>query len=216
MFRSVVFVVVTLGFFTGCRTTTPTVAATGEKLEVRGHELKGHYDPDELDDWSDEGSTYMLESLSQGETKLDELDFYNIAGEREKVDQIIDWRTKYNNMLLVSWGLNAAAAVAVLAGAGLIVAASPNAVEELTDNPQTQLGLGIIAGASIAFGIGFGFVPEIFGPKDRLHLEGDYELVHPVSDAMETADRYTGTPKTPTTPPPSPETPPPPATPAFE
>jgi hypothetical protein len=182
----------------GCHATTATMASTGEPLrvDVRTNEEKFS----RFGMVMEPGQYQWLDGLYQGETKIaDELDFYHVAGDKEKEESIISWRKQAKFASMVAWGAFGGS-VAVLGG-GLGLMAAQGGFE----NPESYIGSEsgqIAVGLITAGGILLGAAPLTYmcvGPKQQIIVEyppegsWTYELVYSKEAATMTATQYNAT-----------------------
>lgn len=211
--RSVVTLVTTLTFalapWSGCASTEPSLSASGDPLRVDIQTNKevmfkysSRYEP---------GQYQWLDGLYQGEQRIeDELDFYHIVGDQEKVDDIIAWRKQSAFASMVAWG-GFGAGLAVLLGSVGYVAAMGGFNENNVESFAASTGGQVAFGGMAAGGVIMGMAPMagffMLAPKQQIMVETPesgswtYELLYPRDAAYRTAEQYNQTLSAPAAPP---------------
>lgn len=154
----------------GCASTTPHVVATGEPLEARGHTDHIPAYVNSRFEYVDEHDNFTFDGHFQGDTQIDELDFYHLTGDTAAEAGLIEWRTQRNRSVLLSWLGYLVSMGAVGAGAALWKSSG--------DESPDSLSSGLMIGGCISLGLSAFFLQRLFEPSESLNEFGflyDYD-----------------------------------------
>jgi hypothetical protein len=200
--RSVASLVTALSFvlapLSGCASTEPSLSASGDPLRVDIQTNKevmvkynSRYEP---------GTYQWLDGLYQGEQKIeDELDFYHIVGDEEKVADIIGWRKQSAFASMVAWGGFGAGLAVLLGSVGYTVAMggfNEGNVEAFAASTGGQVAFGGMAAGGVIMGMAPMLGYFMLAPKQQIMVETPengswtYELLYPREAAYRTAEQY--------------------------
>lgn len=166
-------------FASGCLSTAPSVVRTGAPLEARAH--VEHVDAYVSRDFEyvDEHDDFVFDGHFQGGERVDELDFYALAGDAAAVEAIADFRAAQNRAMAATWIVTLVSIAASTVGA-LVYGTSGN------EEPDS-LSLGLMTGGGLGIAFGLAIVPALFAPSESLDEHG-FLLDHDRAEAA--AERY--------------------------
>jgi hypothetical protein len=182
-----------------CVATAPTRMPDGKPVEVRMDSNDTRFFSESLGRYLEPGEFVTFEGyFHEGEKLPDELDFYAIVDDKERLAQIVAWREAHNRGIIASWTGVGVGAGLVAGGVGIWGVTGNTEGDKLATfiaTPLGQVSTGLIAGGGIVLGaaglLGYG----IFGPKQDLQETGTYDpgILFPVDEAMTVAGAYNAT-----------------------
>lgn len=202
--KKVVAAVVVVASSSACVATAPTRVPDGKPVEVRLESNTSRFWSDASGRWYEPGQFVTFEGyFHEGEKLPDELDFYAIVDDKERLAKVVKWREAHNRGILASWGGVGVGAGLVAGGIGIMVASGNTEGDKLATFLETtpgQASMGMIAAGGIVVSmaglLGYGAL----GPKEDLSETYVYEpgILFPVDEAGTVADAYNASLTTPT------------------